>query len=346
MKEILFFFSALGAFNGLLLSIYLFFFIKKKTIPHIFLGVLILALSIRVGKSVLLYFINGLPKIYLQLGLSACFFIGPALFFFLESSINPIKTLPKSWKIHLFILAVLTLVGGILFPYQTHPSVWNNIYVPIIYTQWPLYIIASGFLIKDVLKKIGTPQSSTKAFDIWIASIFGINILIYAAYLWAYWGGLYMSGAITFSFVVYVGVFILINRKKNDDLFSPQQRSNNKMVNDAEIHMRLNQLEKLMNEKQIFKNPNLKLQNLADEMNLSSHQVSQFLNDTVGKNFTQFINEYRIEEACKVLESNTLLSIEGIGDEVGFNSKSTFFTTFKKIKGMTPATYQQQLVKA
>lgn len=343
MKELLFFFSALGAFNGFLLSIYLFFFIKKKTIPHFFLGVLILALSIRVGKSVLLYFINGLSKIYLQIGLSACFFIGPALYFFLKSSIYPVKTLPKSWKIHLLILTALTLVGGILFPYQTHPSVWNNIYVPIIYTQWPLYILASGFLIKDVFKKIGRKQSSTKAFDIWIASVWGINVLIYAAYLWAYWGGLYMSGAITFSFVVYVGLFILINRKKNDDLFAPL---NIKMVNDDAAQMRLNQLEKLMIEKQIFKNPNLKLQNLADEMSLSSHQVSQFLNDTVGKNFTQFINEYRIEEACKLLETNTLLSIEGIGDEVGFNSKSTFFTTFKKIKGMTPATYQQRFIKA
>lgn len=344
-KEALFFFSALGSFNGLLLSGYFFFFAKKRSLPHFFLGALLLALSLRVGKSVLFYFNHDLPKVYLQIGLSACFFIGPSLYFFLKSSIQPVKSMPRSWKIHLALLAAVIVVGGTLVSYQHYPLIWNRVWVPIIYWQWAIYVAASGVLIKDVLAKILRTRTDAKAFEVWIVSIFLLNVLIFAAYLWAFWGGLYIAAAVSFSFALYVGIFVLLNRKKNDDLFPSPLRTAPKRFSDDEIRLRTAQLERLMRERKFFKNPALKLQDVAAETNLSTHQLSQFLNDCMGKNFTQFINEYRIREACKLLETDTLLSIEGIGDEVGFNSKSTFFTTFKKIKGVTPAAYQQRFVK-
>ncbi|MGF1924253.1 MAG: helix-turn-helix domain-containing protein [Bacteroidia bacterium] len=45
--------------------------------------------------------------------------------------------------------------------------------------------------------------------------------------------------------------------------------------------------------------------------------------------------------ACKLLLSNTKLTVEAVSDEVGFNAKSTFFAAFKKLKGATPSAYQQ-----
>lgn len=345
-KGMFFFFSALGAFNGLLLSSYFFFFAKRKTVAHYFLGALLLALSLRVGKSVLFYFDRDLPKIYLQIGLSACFFIGPTLYFFLKSGLNSLKSLPRNWGIHLLVLFLLITLGGIMLPYQQHPWVWNRVYVPIIYSEWAIYVAASGILMQDVLKKVFFQHAEAKPYDFWMASIYLINVLIFAAFLWAYWGGLpYISAAITFSFALYISIFMLLSRKKNDDLFPNTARHGNKKLSDEEAKLWLNELKQLMEGQQIFRNPNLKLQDLALELHLSPHQLSQFLNDNLGKNFTQFINEYRIHEACKLLETDTLLSIEGIGDEVGFNSKSTFFSTFKKVKGLTPAKYRQQIVK-
>ena len=345
-KSIFFFFSALGAFNGLLLSSYFFFFAKRKTVAHYFLGALLLVLSLRVGKSVLFYFDRDLPKIYLQIGLSACFFIGPTLYFFLKSGLNSVKSLPRNWGIHLLVLFLLITFGGIILPYQQYPWVWNRVYVPIIYTEWAIYVVASGLLLKEVLKKVFLQRAAAKPYDLWQASIYFINVLIFAAFLWAYWGGLpYISAAITFSFALYISIFMLLNRKKNDDLFPNTTRPGNKKLGDEEVKLWLNRLEQIMEDQQVFRNPNLKLQDLAQELRLSPHQLSQFSNDNLGKNFTQFINEYRIGEACKLLETDTLLSIEGIGDEVGFNSKSTFFSTFKKIKGLTPAKYRQQIVK-
>ncbi|TAD86084.1 MAG: hypothetical protein EAY70_00085 [Sphingomonadales bacterium] len=98
--------------------------------------------------------------------------------------------------------------------------------------------------------------------------------MIFAAFLWAYWGGLpYISAAITFSFALYLSVFILLNRKKNDDLFPNTARLTAKKLSDEEAKLWLNKLEQLMEDQQIFKNPNLKLQDLG----IGALQVQQFL---------------------------------------------------------------------
>ena len=68
-----------------------------------------------------------------------------------------------------------------------------------------------------------------------------------------------------------------------------------------------------MTEKELFKNPNLKVNDLAREINVPGHQLSQLLNDNIQKNFTLFVNEYRINEACKILSGNTNLTIDAIG---------------------------------
>ncbi|MCY1561652.1 YSIRK-targeted surface antigen transcriptional regulator [compost metagenome] len=101
-----------------------------------------------------------------------------------------------------------------------------------------------------------------------------------------------------------------------------------------------------MHEKGLYKNPNLTLQDLSQEINISSHQLSQFLNNNLGKNFTSYVNEFRINEACKIITSSDKLTLESIGYDVGFNSKSTFFVAFKKHTGTTPLNYQIQAVQS
>ena len=117
-KELLFFFSALGTFNGLILGVYFFFFTKKKYLTNYFLGALLFALSIRIGKSVFVYFNPTLPKMYLQIGLTACFFIGPCLYFFLKSAVDEINVMPKSWKLTFLFWVILSVLVGVIFPYE------------------------------------------------------------------------------------------------------------------------------------------------------------------------------------------------------------------------------------
>ena len=120
------------------------------------------------------------------------------------------------------------------------------------------------------------------------------------------------------------------------------EKYGNKKLSEGDAALIQNRLEKLIAEKAVYKNPDLKLSDVAREIITPPHQLSQLLNDNLGKSFTWYINEHRIDEACKILMTHNNLTIEAIGFEVGFNSRSTFFSAFKKIKGTTPALFQQQ----
>jgi AraC-like DNA-binding protein len=346
-KEILFFFGALGAFNGFILSLYFFFFTKKKHLSNYFLGGLLLALSIRIMVTVFVYFNNTLPKTYLQIGLSACLLIGPFLYYFLKSGMQGLNNIPKPWKWNLTAWFVGIFIVGFLFPYKNHPVLWNDYFVAIIFLQWVGYIFLSGFESRRLLQKISNKNERTNPAEMWFGAVFLGNAIIFIFYFLGFARVPFIScitGSVSFTFVLYLIVFILLYRKKADDLFLLNNQKDKK-IDSAKAAILSEKLENIMIEKEWYKNSNLTLQDLAAEINISSHQLSQFLNNNLEKNFTSFMNEFRINEACKIITSNDKLTLESIGYDVGFNSKSTFFAAFKKHTGTTPLNYQLQALQ-
>ncbi|WP_343589796.1 helix-turn-helix domain-containing protein [Flavobacterium sp.] len=348
-KELLFFFSALGAFNGIILGIYFFFFTRKKYLTNYFLGALLFALSIRIAKSVFVYFHPELPKMYLQFGLTACFFIGPCLYYFIKSAVDEVQIMPKSWKFILAFWGTLIIAIGILYPYEVYPKFWSGYFIRIIYFQWFVYIVFAGYELRGVLKKILSRKEKNTPAEIWFSMLYFGNFLLFLFYFLAIMGAsaaTYISGAVVFSFILYLGISILLYRKKTDDLFLLNGKISNKKIEATEATIWSEKLENAMFEKSLYKNPNLTLQDLSKEINISSHQLSQFLNNNLGKNFTSFVNEFRINEACRIITSTDKLTLESVGYDVGFNSKSTFFAAFKKHTGTTPLNYQIQALQS
>jgi len=96
-------------------------------------------------------------------------------------------------------------------------------------------------------------------------------------------------------------------------------------------------------EQKLYLDPLLTLKGLADKIGLNTHELSYVLNNGLGKNFYQFINELRTEEAKSLLLSEDMkhLDLLGIATSAGFNSKTTFYTTFKKLTGLTPKEYMK-----
>jgi len=120
------------------------------------------------------------------------------------------------------------------------------------------------------------------------------------------------------------------------------QKAKEKKFDDELATVLLEKLEKVMTENEIYKDPELKLSVLASKVGIPPYHLSALLNDHLELNFTSFINGYRIEQACRMLRTDHRLTLESIGYEVGFNSKSTFFAAFKKHTGMTPLAYEKQ----
>ena len=91
-----------------------------------------------------------------------------------------------------------------------------------------------------------------------------------------------------------------------------------------------------------FTNPKLNLATLSKGAKLKEKEVSRIINQQANCNFYQFINQYRVQEYKKmlVLPRAKQLSTLGIAEEAGFSSKSTFYTAFKSIEGVTPKQYE------
>ncbi|MFK7782547.1 helix-turn-helix domain-containing protein [Psychroserpens sp.] len=338
--QLIFFFSALGAFNGFLLSFYFAFKAKKSQVPsNYFLACLLLVLSVRIVKSVFFYFISGLSETFIQIGLSACFLIGPFLYLYLQSQFIAPK---KNYRLlHILPYILIITVIGIAFPYWSERLLWTTYFVRVIYLQWLTYIIFSGLVLKPVFKKFFSSSEKFTDKDLWLSSIFFGTTFIWIGYFVGSFTS-YIVGALSFSFILYLVILVLIFQRKKTTLFFDEKiRYKNKEINLVVIDEISNKLH-LIQDKELFKDANLKLADIALAFKTSPHTLSQYLNDNLGKSFSLFINEYRIEEAKRLLHSNDNYTIEAIGYESGFNSKSTFFTTFKSLVGITPSAYRKQ----
>jgi len=119
------------------------------------------------------------------------------------------------------------------------------------------------------------------------------------------------------------------------------QRSALDNLNAAKI---AEKIELAMQQDKLYLDASLSLQKLAKHINTSPNYISQTLNETLGANFFDYINQYRINEAKHQLihTKNTVLDI---AMNVGFNAKSSFYTAFKKETQQTPSQYRKSETK-
>lgn len=110
-------------------------------------------------------------------------------------------------------------------------------------------------------------------------------------------------------------------------------------------HKYFKKLEELMRFKKIYRNPCLSLSAVAEVLGISACYLSTMINSILNKSFIDFINEYRIADVKRNLncEAFSHYTIVSLGLEAGFNSKSAFYSAFKKHTGLTPVQYKNSL---
>ncbi|PAM94370.1 hypothetical protein B4N84_15000 [Flavobacterium sp. IR1] len=336
--QILFFLSALGVFNSIVLSFYFLFFKQNKNKSDLFLGLLLLSLSVRIGKSVFFNFNHQLSKTYLQIGLSACFFIGPLLYFYVRSIV---QNLNYSFAKYSLLLAIITIsIFGFVFPYKEYPIIWRGIIYYGINIQWFIFIVLSIYEARQVFKKLATNRNQISYHETWVLSvILGVSA-IWLSYTFARYTS-YISGALTFSFSFYISSLLIYYVKNKTLIVTNKEKYLNK-IEEKVVKEIQEQIDVLFETRKIYTNPDLTLSLLAKELNIRPQLLSQFINDNLNKSFAQFINEYRIDEAKRLLKASNQFKIDAVGFESGFNSSSTFYSTFKKITGTTPSNYQKE----
>lgn len=116
-------------------------------------------------------------------------------------------------------------------------------------------------------------------------------------------------------------------------------------LSQAQANTYCQRLVSLVEDQKVFLNPNLTLQDLADQLDITKHHLSQVLSSMLHQNFYQFVNGYRVRHVQNHLQNQdkSNLSLLGLAMESGFNSKSAFNRAFKNHTGMTPSAYVKQL---
>lgn len=109
----------------------------------------------------------------------------------------------------------------------------------------------------------------------------------------------------------------------------------------------IKKLNYLVDIKKVYCDADLSLQSLAEKMGISPHQLSQLVNEKLDRNFFDFINEYRVEEAKRILQSarGAQRKISVVAIEAGFNTMAAFYKAFKKHTGTTPTRYKKEVQK-
>lgn len=297
-------------------------------------------ISIRTGKSVFFFFNPYLSFHYLQFGLTACFFIGPFLYFYIKSIIKPESKIQKEWKYHFVLLILIVLIIGFLYPFKSNVDLWRPYFIKTIYYSWLGYTLFAGYQLLPTFKKIFLNKTKITSLEIWVLSIYLGNFSVWFAYTYSRFTS-YITGALTFSFLFYLVVlFLFFNKKKRAIIFNTNLKYADKKIEEHKASALIEKLKTLISDEELYKNANLKSSDIAKKVGLTTHQFSQLLNDNLKKNFATFINEFRIDCAKRKILSTSNITLEEIGYECGFNSKSTFYTTFKKIVGKTPAQFK------
>jgi len=105
-------------------------------------------------------------------------------------------------------------------------------------------------------------------------------------------------------------------------------------------------LEALMIHQKPYLNKSITLAHLAKILNTNQTYLSQVIHQQYGLKFNDFINEFRVKEACRLLQSDNscTISIEHLSERSGFNSKSTFYCAFRKVTGKSPATFEKTAI--
>lgn len=167
-------------------------------------------------------------------------------------------------------------------------------------------------------------------------------------------GGIGMSNFVllTWGFIIVYIYFLSYKAFKHKNLFEgvPKriENGNEPNVKDDESQIKNNKelsllIIKEMESKKYYLNHDLTIYDLSKKLNISSRLISTCINRNLGFSFTEWVNNYRVEIAIKMIQSDSqnLLSIEGIGMDSGFKSRSAMYAAFKKKLGHSPGNFRK-----
>jgi len=102
-------------------------------------------------------------------------------------------------------------------------------------------------------------------------------------------------------------------------------------------------INKIMTDKKVYLDHTLRLQHLAEQLDISKHHLSQIINQHYKLSFFDFVNKYRVEEAKHIIANHPEFTLLQIAFDSGFNNKTSFVNAFKKFESKTPSKFRDSI---
>ncbi|MCL3781028.1 AraC family transcriptional regulator [Prolixibacteraceae bacterium JC049] len=150
-----------------------------------------------------------------------------------------------------------------------------------------------------------------------------------------------LFGLLNLAFVVAVSILAIRQGQFKVEVLDVEE---SKEEETNELQSEFATLSEHLEETKLYVEADLTLPKLARACGLNQRILSRAIHVHAQMNFNQYINRLRTEEAQLLLKdsANDHLCIEAIGEQAGFNSKATFYTTFKKVTGVSPSVFRNQ----
>lgn len=235
------------------------------------------------------------------------------------------------------ILIIAFLLSGVIYTYFSYKLL--NRYQSLLQQQYAYSNKINLNWLKGIIWGIGLVFITATVVVI-SRKFLTINLPFNPDYLFY---TLLILGLLTLGFygIRYQHIFI-------DDKLFPQTQTSKDAYQNSDLSKEIadekhRQLLKFMQDEKPYLQPKLTLYALAKQLQMSPHHLSQIINRYEKQNFNDFINRYRIEAFIQNVTADPRLSYLAHAFDAGFNSKSSFNSVFKKLKGMTPSQYFSQL---
>ncbi len=286
--------------------------------------------------------------------------LGVFIYFYIRSIKGEIEDFRKKNLIHLIpatvsvILLIIYYTANRLYPHSLRLSEVSRVFLNSMFViSWiflAFYVTFSINHIRVVLKKDNPVHNVFRQLMFLLLLAFPAMItgIITSIMEWPSSSPLNYIYISINSFIIF-GLFILMQRNPYLVQIGTISSGKKDIKNVSKSHLVNIDIENLkrtlkimMDEERLYCDEDISLLRLSQALNITTHQLSEFLNEYYKKNFNSYINSYRLRDAKKMLIDDKTRSTLSIAFAVGFNSYSAFYTVFKKEVNLSPAEYRKQ----
>jgi len=363
-------FRFITVFLFLFFSIFLLSLKKGNILSNKLFAVFLFSKSLCFSNSLLFrfkeYLVPIVPYLY-YIGESFEFLLGPSLYLYVKSLAYRDFKLKKLHLLHLipfFVHFIFMSYKFHMYDFDTKIQMLSGyilslneylIDISAVYLHFIVYSIAVLIVLfkyKSDLKNLFSYIEKMKLT--WLSILTAGFIVLWGTSFVHFilrMSGHYFSYPRNLSIVLLFSFANLIMYKglKQPEIFAgiPGNGGRNRaQLSETASNSYLNQLQQYMAEQKPFLIPSLSITDLAEKLSIPQRTLSYLINEKLNQNFFDFMNNYRVEEAKRLLlaKENTGSTILEIAFEAGFNSKSAFNSIFKKYVGMPPSIYQRKAI--